>query len=79
MKVFYECKLKLNEADLKKQMIDTEKSINKIIYKSADEIELPLGDKLSLLQMHKHDLKIEKLLQFLKFKTENVKSIVDIE
>lgn len=41
MKVFYECKLKINEAELKKQLIDNEKSINKMIYKCADELDMP--------------------------------------
>lgn len=36
-------------------------------------------EKLKILQMHKHDLKIETLLLHLKNKTEGAKSIIDIE
>lgn len=54
MKTFYECKLKFNEAEIKKQLIENEKSINKMIYKCADELDLPVVEKLKLLQMHRH-------------------------
>ena len=69
MKVFYEWKLKINESELKKQFIEGEKSINKLIYKCADELDLPMFEKLKILQMHKHDLKIETILLHLKNKT----------
>ena len=46
------------ESIYKKQSIDDQKSINKIIYRCADEIDLPLVEKLKVLQTHKHDLKV---------------------
>lgn len=50
-----------------------------MIYKCGDELDLPVVEKLKILQMHKHDIKIETLLYHLKNKTENIKSIVEIE
>jgi hypothetical protein len=33
MRVYYECKMKHHEAEIKKQFIDQEKSVNKLIFK----------------------------------------------
>ena len=79
MKVFYDCKLKPHESELKKQMIDQEKSLNKLIYKSIDDIDLPVSDKVRFLQIHRHDHKIDTLLTQLANKTENIKSVIDLE
>ena len=79
MKVFYECKLKPHESEIKKQLVDNEKSVNKMIYKCIDELEIPLNEKVKFLQISRQDIKIEFLLSQLANKTENVKSVVDLE
>ena len=79
MKVFYECKLKPHEAELKRQLVDQEKSLNKLIYKCVDELDITLAEKVRFLQISRQDTKIECLLTQLANKTENVKSVVDLE
>lgn len=57
MKVYYEIKMKYNESDIKKQLIDAEKSINKMLYKSIDEIDISAIEKLKFLQLDRHEQK----------------------
>lgn len=59
--------------------MEQEKSVNKIIYKSCSELDIPVVDKLRLLQMARQDLKIETLLAYLSQRTERNKSVVDLE
>ena len=33
MKIYYECKLKHHDAEVKKQIVEQEKSVNKIIFR----------------------------------------------
>lgn len=42
-------------------------------------MELPLLEKLKLLQQNRQDLKIEVLLAFLTSKTDKIKSVIDLE
>ena len=79
MKVYYECKLKHHEAEIKKQLVEQEKSINKLIFKCSDEIDIAYIEKLKLLQMNRQDHKIESLLSYISQKTEKVKSVLNLE
>lgn len=58
MKIYYECKLKHHEAEAKKQLVDQEKSINKLIFRCCSELDLGVGEKLKLLQQNRQDFKI---------------------
>lgn len=69
MKIYYECKLKHNEAEIKKQVVEQEKSVNKIVYRCCSELDLSIFDKLRLLQLSRQDTKIEILLGHLSTKT----------
>lgn len=79
MKIYYECKLKHHEAEVKKAQIEQEKSINKLVFKCSDEIDIPYIEKLKLLQMNRQDHKIEQLLTQISQKTEKVKSVLNLE
>ena len=41
MKLFYECKMRNSEAESLKDRLDSEASLNKIIFRSISELELP--------------------------------------
>lgn len=79
MKIYYECKLKHHEAEIKKKILEQEKSINKIIFRCCSELDLSIYEKLKLLQLSRQDIKIESLLSHLSTKTEKIKSVLDLE
>ena len=63
LKVYYDCKLKNIEADIAKDKLDNEFSLNKIVFKAIDEIELPYIEKLKFLQYQKIESRIEYLMK----------------
>lgn len=56
--MYYDCKLKNIEADIAKDKLESETSLNKIVFKAIDEIDLPYVDKLKFLQFQKIDARI---------------------
>ncbi len=79
MKLYYECKLKHHEAEVKKQFIDQQKSVNKLIFRCCSELDISNIEKLKLLQQSRQDIKIELLVSYLEKKTDKIKSVVDLE
>lgn len=67
------------EADVYKERLDNEVSLNKIIFKTVSQLELPYQDKIRFLQIGKHEPRIESLISFLTEKTENSKGMISIE
>ena len=64
---------------MSKDRLDLETSINKIIFKAASQIDIPLVDKLRFLQLHKYDARFQFLINCLTYKTEGMKGVVGIE
>ncbi len=42
------------EADISKDKLENETSINKLIFKAIDEIEIPHIEKVKFIQLSKH-------------------------
>jgi ATP-dependent Lon protease len=79
LKTYYECKLKNFDAEIQKDRLDSETSLNKILYRGIDQIDLPYPDKVKFLQLGKHEARFESLIQHLSEKTENSKGVISIE
>lgn len=47
--------MRQNEADFYKDKLDGESSVNKILFRAIDNLELPYTDKLRFLQLARHD------------------------
>jgi ATP-dependent Lon protease len=53
--------------------------LNKLIFKTIDEIEISYVEKLKFLQLNKHEHRLDALIAYLTDKTENMKSVIGIE
>jgi ATP-dependent Lon protease len=53
--------------------------LNKLIFKTIDEIEISYVEKLKFLQLNKHEQRLDALIAYLTDKTENMKSVIGIE
>jgi ATP-dependent Lon protease len=67
------------EAEVAKDKIETESSLNKIVFRAIDEIEAPYIDKLKFLQLQKIESRIEYIMKIVNEKTENMKSVFGLE
>ena len=67
------------EAEMAKDKLDHQTSINKIVFKAIDEIELTHLQKLKFLQFSKIQARIEYLMKVINQKTENTKSVFGLE
>jgi ATP-dependent Lon protease len=67
------------DADVQKERLDNEASLNKIICRAINDLEMPYPEKIKFLQLPKHDIRLETLITYLSEKTENVKGVVNIE
>lgn len=54
LKSYYECKLRSMEAEISKDKLENETSINKLIFKAIDEIEISYIEKVKFIQLNKH-------------------------
>jgi hypothetical protein len=57
------------EAEHLKDRLESEASLNKVIFKAISELELPYQEKIKFLQISKHEPRIESLIAFLTEKT----------
>lgn len=64
---------------VKKQRLDLEKSVNKVIFSTISQLELPVVDKLVFLQTNDPETRINILISYLSNKTENLKGISELE
>ena len=58
LKLYYDCKLKNLEADLAKDKLESETSINKLIFRAADDLEITFVEKIKFLQFAKVEARI---------------------
>ena len=54
LRTYYECKLKNFDAEVQKDKLESQVSLNKTIYKAISEIEPPYPEKIKFLQLIKH-------------------------
>ena len=69
LKVYYDCKMKNIEADQAKEKLDPETSLNKIVFRGIDEIELPYLEKIKFLQLMRVEDRIEMIMKIINEKT----------
>lgn len=79
MKLYLDCTLHQPDAIAKKQRLDLERSLNKIVFGTISQLDLPLADKLAFLQLNDHETRITVLTSHLSAKTENLKGISELE
>ncbi len=79
LKLYYDCKLKNLEADIAKDKLEAETSINKLIFRAVDDLEMSLMEKIKFLQFAKVDARIQFLMSAISEKTENMKSVFGLE
>jgi hypothetical protein len=58
LKLYYDCKLKNLEADIAKDKLEAETSINKLIFRAVDDLEISFMEKIKFLQFAKVDARI---------------------
>jgi len=75
LKSYFDCTQQQSEAMSRKQRLDLEKSINKVVYSTISQIDLPISDKLAFLQINDPEVRIITLTGYLTTKTENLKGI----
>lgn len=79
LKLYYECVLRASDAELRKERLDLETSVHKMVFQAASELELPVPQKLSFLQIDSVEERAELLIWLLRGRTESSREMVGIE